>query len=164
MDVNLVLFKKGGERKTFVLPAKRVIIGRAKDCDFWLPVLSVSRRHCEISVENSTVLIHDLGSRNGTFVNGMRIVNANLRPGDFIRIGPILFGVQIDGQPTTLMPPDFVMLEESTSEERPGEGSTIIQPPSDKTQTGVRDVAEDIMSWLDERDQKNGKSENGHKP
>lgn len=160
MDVSLVLFKKGGERKTFVLPAKRVLIGRAKDCDFWIPMMSISRRHCEITVENSTVHIHDLGSRNGTYVNGRQTDNADLKPGDFIRLGPILFGVQIDGMPSNLTPPDFVMFEEHEPAEHAGEGSTIVHSPSEKTQLGARDVADDIMAWLDEREKKNGKSHN----
>jgi pSer/pThr/pTyr-binding forkhead associated (FHA) protein len=164
MDVSLVLFKKGGERKTFVLPGKHVLMGRAKDCDFWIPVLSVSRRHCELTLENTTLHIHDLGSRNGTYVNGMKVTNASLRPGDFIRVGPVLFGVQVDGQPSNLLPPDFVMIEENHAEEHAGDGSTIVQPPSEKTQVGTRDVADDILLWLDEREQKEAKNKNGHTP
>lgn len=160
MDVSFVLFKKGGERKTFVLPSNRVTIGRAKDCDFWIPLLSVSRHHCELTANETTLHIHDLGSRNGTYVNGMKVVNANLHGGDFIRIGPILFGVQVNGQPTNMVPPDFVMLDEAMADDHPGDGSTIIQAPSE--QTAVRDVAEDIMQWLDDRDHKNGKA--GEKP
>jgi pSer/pThr/pTyr-binding forkhead associated (FHA) protein len=157
MDVSLVLFKKGGERKTFVLPGKRALIGRGTDCNFRIPLLSISRRHCEINVDERTLHVHDLGSRNGTFVNGMRIVNALLRPGDFIRIGPVLFGVQIDGRPDTLVPPDFVMLEENNTEEHPGDGSTIIQPPqSDQTHDGGHDITDDIFFRLDGEEPKNG--------
>jgi pSer/pThr/pTyr-binding forkhead associated (FHA) protein len=163
MDVSLVLFKKGGERKTFVLPGKRALIGRGTDCNFKIPLLSISRRHCELTIEENTLHLHDLGSRNGTFVNGMRIVNAMLRPGDFIRIGQILFGIQVDGRPDTLVPPDFVLIEEN-EEEHPGDGSTIIQPPqSEQTHDGSHDIADDIFFRLDEEEPKNGRPEKGPK-
>jgi len=156
MDISLVLFKKGGGRKTFIIPGKRILIGRAKECDFWVPVMSVSRRHCEITIENGAVHLHDLDSKNGTYVNGTRVQNATLGAGDFLRVGPVLFGVQVDGQPERLVPPDFVLLEEEHAEEKAGEGSTIVQQPTPgQTQTpSARDVADDILSWLDEQEQK----------
>jgi pSer/pThr/pTyr-binding forkhead associated (FHA) protein len=166
MDVSLVLFKKGGERKTFVVPGKRILIGRAKECDFWVPVMSVSRRHCELNIEAPLLHVHDLGSRNGTYVNGMRVTNATLKAGDFLRVGAILFGIQVDGVPEKLSPPDFVLLEEHNGPiEHSSEGSTIIQTPlPGQTQTPARDVADDILLWLNDRDEKNGKkSEDGQK-
>jgi pSer/pThr/pTyr-binding forkhead associated (FHA) protein len=157
MDVSLVLFKKGGERKTFVLPGQHVLIGRARECDFWIPVMSVSRRHCEITVDERTVHLHDLGSRNGTFVNGTRVQNAILRPGDFLRVGPIVFGVQIDGTPENLIPPDFVQLEEEHAVDKTGDGSTIVQPPQPgQTQAPPHDIVEDVMSWLEDKNKKAG--------
>jgi hypothetical protein len=83
------------------------------------------------------------------------VENAVLRAGDFVRIGPVLFGVQIDGAPGQLTPPDFVLLEENHLDEQPGDGSTIVQTPQPgQTQTPQRDVADDIMSWLDDKEEK----------
>jgi pSer/pThr/pTyr-binding forkhead associated (FHA) protein len=158
MDVSLVLFKKGGERKTFVLPGSKALIGRGTDCNFRIPLLSISRRHCELTFNDATLHVHDLGSRNGTFVNGMRIINAVLRPGDFLRIGPVLFGIQIDGRPDTLVPPDFVMIDESNTEEHPGDGSTIVQPPqNEQTHNGGHDIADDVLGWVTPKEEKNKK-------
>jgi pSer/pThr/pTyr-binding forkhead associated (FHA) protein len=157
MDINLVLFRKGGEPKPFLLPSRRVLIGRAKECDFWIPLLSVSRRHCEITVDEVDIHIHDLNSHNGTFVNGMRVENATLHPGDFIRVGPILFGVQIGGVPKELVPPDFVMLDENDGQEHPSEGSTITHAHTEKGHSDEgRDVADDILSWLNDKEKRNG--------
>ncbi len=156
MDVSLVLFKKGGGRRSFVMPSQRVLIGRSDDCHFRIPVMSVSRRHCELFIEDGKLRMHDLGSRNGTYLNGIRVQNANLRPGDFLRIGPVLFGIQIDGIPGQLIPPDFVLLEENHIDEHAGDGSTILQTlQPGQTQTPPRDVTEDIMNWLDDKENKN---------
>jgi pSer/pThr/pTyr-binding forkhead associated (FHA) protein len=98
MDVNLILFKKNGSQKVIPLPSKVTVIGR-HDCDIQIPLLSVSRRHCQISLNNESLKIRDLGSRNGTYLNGQRIEEAITRAGDKLTIGPLTFGLQIDGQP-----------------------------------------------------------------
>jgi predicted component of type VI protein secretion system len=63
-------------------------IGRGDSMDVLIDNVSVSRRHAEIREENGTWLLRDLGSSNGTFLNGQR-VNADqpLRPGDEISLG-----------------------------------------------------------------------------
>jgi adenylate cyclase len=68
-----------------------LVLGRALSSD--LPVLdpTVSRRHAELLVEPSTVLLKDLGSSNGTFVNGGRVESASLVAGDRVVFGKILF-------------------------------------------------------------------------
>jgi serine/threonine protein kinase len=62
------------------------VIGRASDCKFVLKVSEVSKHHCRIEVAGSTVTVEDLGSVNGTFVNGLRTERAPLRDGDELRI------------------------------------------------------------------------------
>jgi hypothetical protein len=62
-------------------------IGRSKDCDVTLDDASVSRRHAEVHVENGKAWILDLGSTNGTEVNGARTQRAQLEHGDRIVIG-----------------------------------------------------------------------------
>lgn len=162
MDVNLVLFKKGGGGRSFIMPSMRVLIGRSADCHFRIPVMSVSRRHCELFIEDGKLYMHDLDSRNGTFVNGVRMENSVLRAGDFIRIGPVLFGIQIDGIPGRLVPSDFVVTEESQDEELPDEDSTIVQTPRQgQTQTPSCDTADDVLMWFDENEEKEKQSSEG---
>ena len=105
MDVNLVLFKKGGSQKSFSLPDSTTVIGRRHDCDLCIPLKTVSRRHCQLNQNKETINIRDLGSRSGTFLNGKRIDEAAVKPGDYIRIGPLIFGLQINGQPEKIVPP-----------------------------------------------------------
>jgi pSer/pThr/pTyr-binding forkhead associated (FHA) protein len=69
-----------------------LVLGRALSSD--LPVLdpTVSRRHAELTIEPSAVHLRDLGSSNGTFVNGTRITSSTrLRMGDRVIFGKILF-------------------------------------------------------------------------
>lgn len=100
MNVSLVLLKKDGTTKSFKLPSTVTSIGRRQDCDFCLPLSMVSRRHCEISVSKDQVWVRDLGSRNGTFLNGQRIDETRAKAGDILQIGPVSFVLQIDGVPS----------------------------------------------------------------
>jgi len=99
MKVNLILLKLGGANKGFKLPSSVTIIGRRQDCDMCVPLMVVSRRHCAINMDEGALRIRDLDSRNGTFVNGERIEETELKAGDKIQIGPLNFIVQIDGVP-----------------------------------------------------------------
>jgi pSer/pThr/pTyr-binding forkhead associated (FHA) protein len=105
MEVVLVMFKDD-ERREFPISGKRTILGRRQDCDLRIPTRDVSRRHCEIvpGEKRSEVIVRDLGSSNGTYVNGKRIAESTLKPGDRLAVGPVTFVVQIDGKPATIKP------------------------------------------------------------
>jgi hypothetical protein len=63
------------------------VIGRSRDCDLQVPDANVSRRHAELRQEGASYWIVDLGSTNGTEVNGRRQKRAKLRQGDTITVG-----------------------------------------------------------------------------
>lgn len=102
MDVNLVLFKKSGRSKAFSLPSSVTVIGRRQDCDLCIPLMIVSRRHCELNLDRGQLRLRDLNSRNGTYLNGDRVDEAQVNPGDKIQIGPLNFVAQIDGNPANI--------------------------------------------------------------
>ncbi|MCG3137603.1 MAG: hypothetical protein HJJLKODD_01451 [Phycisphaerae bacterium] len=104
MDVQFIMFREDGVRKSFRLPNESTIVGRQEDCDIRIPLPEVSRRHAEIKVDRHGVHINDLGSANGIFVNNKRIKKTDLSAGDFLVIGPVVFTVQIDGQPKDIKP------------------------------------------------------------
>jgi hypothetical protein len=66
----------------------RLMLGRAPNCDCVLPEDCVSRRHAQLWREGERWFLRDLGSRNGTRVNGVRVTDdAEVRPGDRLSLG-----------------------------------------------------------------------------
>ena len=68
-------------------PGERLALGRDETSDFVLPDHKVSRRHCEFDLSGELPVIRALGSKNGTFVNGSRVGEVELKDGDVIRLG-----------------------------------------------------------------------------
>ena len=78
-----------GAGKRTVLSGSRVLLGRSRDCDIQLDDPNTSRRHAEVRREGSAWVIADLGSTNGIKVNGSRVAEAELHPGDEVTLGLI---------------------------------------------------------------------------
>jgi len=76
---------QGGEFP--VAPEKQILIGRSSDLDMVLVEDMVSRKHARITMQSDQIWIEDLGSTNGTFVNGEKIKRAHLKEGDRVLIG-----------------------------------------------------------------------------
>jgi hypothetical protein len=76
-----------GRGKRTVLSGNRVVIGRSRDCDVTLDDPNVSRRHAELRLEGGAWVVADLGSTNGVKINGQRVDNYPLNPGDEITLG-----------------------------------------------------------------------------
>src|SRR5216110_2512848 len=68
-------------------PHREIVIGRSSELDMVLVEDMVSRKHAEIVTDDKNVSIQDLGSTNGTFVNGEKIRKVDLKDGDRILIG-----------------------------------------------------------------------------
>jgi Protein of unknown function (DUF3662)/FHA domain len=76
-----------GSNRSFDLHGGTTVIGRGQESDFRLPDTGVSRRHLEINWDGHTATLSDLGSTNGTTVNGNPVQTWQLSDGDVIRIG-----------------------------------------------------------------------------
>jgi pSer/pThr/pTyr-binding forkhead associated (FHA) protein len=76
-----------GSNRSYALTQGSNVVGRGQDAQFRLPDTGVSRRHLEISWDGHTAMLSDLGSTNGTTVNGQPVQNWQLGDGDVIRIG-----------------------------------------------------------------------------
>ena len=79
------------------LSTGRNVIGRGTEADIRLPDTGVSRKHVDVVLENGTAVAEDLGSTNGTLVNGRRISRQPLADGDVIRIGHSVLVYRQDG-------------------------------------------------------------------
>ena len=158
MDVNLVLFKKNGTSRSFRLPSTVTVIGRRQESDLCIPLMVVSRRHCELNLEKGRLKIRDLGSSNGTYVNGQRVDRAEVRPGDKIQIGPVTFAVQIDNQPAELSTPDSVILQPPehlamSKKEAVDQDETFLERSGDNlTNDAAAEILNGISDELDDDD------------
>ncbi|HEX9338467.1 MAG TPA: FHA domain-containing protein, partial [Pseudonocardiaceae bacterium] len=76
-----------GSNRNYQLKQGGNVVGRGQDADFRLPDTGVSRRHLEITWDTQSAMLADLGSTNGTTVNGQPVQTWQLADGDVIRIG-----------------------------------------------------------------------------
>lgn len=106
MEVNLVVFKPDGTRREAPLQPGTYMVGRDQDATLRIPLKSVSRSHCELVVTDASVSVRDLGSTNGTIVNGERVERALLRAGDVLTVGGVQLVFQIDGRPAQVHRPE----------------------------------------------------------
>jgi len=89
-----------GTAKEFAVPSLPAVLGRAEDVKIRIPLASVSRRHCELlEDDDDELVVRDLNSSNGIYVNGERVKKRELVPGDLLAIGPVVFVIRIDGHP-----------------------------------------------------------------
>jgi hypothetical protein len=84
-------------QRTFPLTSPLTILGRGTDCDLRLVDQGVSRHHAEIRVEDDEVVLVDLGSTNGTFVNGQPIRRVSLTDGTHVTLGRTTLVFRRDG-------------------------------------------------------------------
>jgi len=90
MITKLVVASGKSAGRTIAIKRNKLLIGRAEECDVRPLSEDVSRRHCEIVVGPADTWIQDLGSRNGTYVNGTRIAEKlRLSDGDIVRVGAL---------------------------------------------------------------------------
>ncbi len=107
-----------------------VVIGRDSECQIRLASSDVSRKHCIIRLENGNITVEDLKSRNGTYANDLLIQDKTvLEPGDFLRVGPMVFRVPGEKKNVSQKP------------------SLILNPSNDSSATD-----DDIASWLTDDD------------
>ena len=97
MLVKLKVMHGASAGKEIKIPKAEFLVGRGDECHLRPKSDAISRRHCVLVIDEAQVLVRDLGSRNGTFVNGDRIEGDRvLKVGDHLKIGPLEFEVLID--------------------------------------------------------------------
>jgi len=84
----MLVVKRGPNAGTrFVLAKPATTVGRHPESDMFLDDITVSRRHAEINNDSGSFRITDMGSLNGTYVNKLRVEQADLSSGDEVQIG-----------------------------------------------------------------------------
>jgi len=124
MQPSLLVLRGQHEGKEIPITKAHFCIGRDPTCELRAQSMAVSRRHVAILVRQDRVLICDLGSRNGTFVNDVPVTGEReLRHNDRLRIGPLEFCIQLRDQPFGSPLPEGMKVgadaEEGTDKLRP---------------------------------------------
>jgi pSer/pThr/pTyr-binding forkhead associated (FHA) protein len=96
MQIHLLPAHASGQEQRILVQGPEFCIGRDGTCDLCVTNMSVSRRHAVLMTYESKPVVRDLGSRNGTFVNGKIVRDeCELRHNDTLRVGPLEYRVQI---------------------------------------------------------------------
>jgi pSer/pThr/pTyr-binding forkhead associated (FHA) protein len=85
----LVVLTEGFTGLSHELKAEKVTIGRVEDNAFQIAEASVSSHHCEVLQKGDDYVVKDLGSTNGTFIDGEQVTEAVLKPGHLLRLGQV---------------------------------------------------------------------------
>jgi pSer/pThr/pTyr-binding forkhead associated (FHA) protein len=105
MKVKLRIVQGRPEGKNMLFPHGEYVFGRGAECHVRPNSDWVSRQHCLLRVTTEGAFLRDLGSRNGTLINGTRLVDeVALKHGDQVQIGPLVFEVVLEGATTDSTP------------------------------------------------------------
>jgi pSer/pThr/pTyr-binding forkhead associated (FHA) protein len=101
----LVILTQGMTGRAHELNVDRTTIGRVEDNTFQIADPSVSSHHCEAHLRGGEVLIRDLNSTNGTYINGAQITESVLKSGQTLRLGQIELKLEAEGSASTAAAP-----------------------------------------------------------
>lgn len=94
----LVILNQGMTGRTFDLNIERTTVGRVEDNTFQIADASVSSHHAEIILRGTDIVVRDLNSTNGTFLNNNQVTEIVLKPGQTLRFGQVELKLD-DGKP-----------------------------------------------------------------
>jgi pSer/pThr/pTyr-binding forkhead associated (FHA) protein len=100
----LVILTQGMTGRAHELNVDRTTIGRVEDNTFQITDPSVSSHHCEVLLRGGEVLIRDLNSTNGSFINDAQITESVLKPGQKLRLGQIELKLEDEGSSPATAP------------------------------------------------------------
>jgi pSer/pThr/pTyr-binding forkhead associated (FHA) protein len=133
----LVIQNQGMTGRVCELQTDRTTIGRVEDNTFQIADPSVSSHHCEVHLRGSDIFIRDLNSTNGTFINGNKIEESILKPGQTLRLGQVELKLEVEGAAATAP--------------APGSTPAPIKKPVDATMLMPRGVSLDQLEKSGER-------------
>lgn len=110
----LVVLSEGLTGKSYELKVEKTTIGRVDDNAFQIAEQSVSSHHCEILLKGNDVIVKDLNSTNGTYINGEKITEKALKPGQILRLGTIEVRLEADGAAASPAPAEKKKMDPNT--------------------------------------------------
>lgn len=136
MEVRLKVLVGTSAGQELKLPAPKFLIGRSEDCHLRPKSDLISRHHCVLMFDNGTLVVRDLGSRNGTFVNDEQVApERELLNGDRLKVGPLEFEIKLSESAGSKKLPRVKSVKEAASRTASG------------TSQGQSD--DDVSQWLE---------------
>ncbi len=120
------LIVSDGRRQRELLIVSKIVVGRDPTCDLSEADPLLSRRHAEFAISGDDVVVRDLGSRNGIYINGARTAEGTLQSGDVVRIGRLHMRYIEDSAPLVAVPE---LVDDATGLVIPGPRPGTPQPP-----------------------------------
>ncbi|APW62183.1 FHA domain-containing protein [Paludisphaera borealis] len=158
MKVQLIVVRGKPEGKVIPLVGPKFKIGRGETCHLRPNSEQVSREHAEFTINGDVVTVGDLGSRNGTLVNGKALTTetCQLKDRDLVQVGPLTFAVSIQRSPAAVAAapakPAPAAASAPSPAAKPAAPSPPVAPalaPQAKGKAAPEDVSNDeIDSWL----------------
>ncbi|MCH5374253.1 MAG: FHA domain-containing protein [Planctomycetes bacterium] len=93
-NAKLIVSGSTASRREILLHHFPLILGRSPSADVCIDDRWVSREHCEIDADDRGLIVRDIGSKHGTYVNGRLVTDIELHPGDEISVGLSRFVIE----------------------------------------------------------------------
>ena len=153
MSVRLKVLRGASAGKEVAIRGPRFFIGRSEECNLRANSDAISRKHCAIVIEDQDVTIRDLGSRNGTYVNGSRIEGVQkLQMGDQLRVGPLEFLVTHTEKAVVKQTKPAADLEDANDDEMAGMVNDWLEEEATSSETRPAPEPETREYKLDDTD------------
>lgn len=141
MSIKLLIIQGRPQGKGLLFPEGEYVFGRGDECHVRPNSDWVSRQHCLLRVTSNSCFLRDLGSRNGTLVNGVRLIEeCTLRNGDQVQIGPLVFEVRRDDAA------EPHLLGESVRDKPPRTGDTLVGALDTAEMAAMDSIPESIFN------------------
>jgi predicted component of type VI protein secretion system len=153
MKVQLIVVQGKPEGKVIPLTGPTFKIGRGETCHLRPNSEQVSREHAEFTISGDVVTVCDLGSRNGTLVNGKALTTetCQLKDRDLVQVGPLTFAVSIEKSApgAAAAPAKPAPAAKAPSPAAPPQAKPAPAAPAPQAKAAPEDVSNDeIDSWL----------------
>lgn len=124
--IHISVTHRGTLLNEYTFANKEVLIGRGSDADVVIDNAGVSRQHAKVIKSAHGLVVQDLKSGNGTFVNGKQVEQATLNPGDSLSINKFILTVELSSERLAASSPA------KAAESEVVEGGTVFLRPSEK--------------------------------
>src|ERR1700712_5198064 len=125
MPFSVILTEKGGSSQRLDFDAEEITIGRVDENDICLPKGNISKKHTKIVVKDGKIIVLDLKSTNGTYVNGKKLAGPQvITPTDKVYVGDFILNVEppdAPDAPAVPASPDDVQAAAYDDAEHPAE-------------------------------------------